>query len=154
MKKNSISEYEAAINMRNSEAQIQWERFNAMLVVNTIFMTLLGLSFVNENKIPPIIRHMLPILGIFLCILWNRMTGRGFMWTKFWITKARNIEEKFGSNNQINPIIDGYKYHLQHEETFNTRQASSLIIWIFIIIYLIIFMNNVIPYICGVCSLK
>ena len=105
-----VSEYKTSVNMRISEAQIQWERFNAMLVINTIFIGLIGFTFSNDFKIPIIIQKFIPLIGIFLCILWYRMTARGFMWTRFWTKEARKIEEKYCIKNQIKPFVDGKKH--------------------------------------------
>lgn len=153
--KNSLkSEYEACINMRIAESQIQWERYNAMLVINTIFIGLVGFTYSTDFEIPLIIKQILSPLGIILCLLWLQMTKRGFMWTTFWTEKAREIEEKYGNKQQINPFIEGKKHKDANEVTFNTRMSSYSIIVMFIIIYLLIFINNILPYICDLCRNK
>lgn len=46
--KNQSVQYNAAVNMRIAEAQIQWDRYSAMLVVNTIFIGFIGFTFSSE----------------------------------------------------------------------------------------------------------
>ena len=154
MKNNSKSEYDVCVNMRIAESEIQWERYNAMLVVNTIFIALIGLTFNPESVVPILVKQILPPMGIVLCLLWFQMTKRGFMWTKFWTDLARIIEEKYGNKNQINPFIEGLIHKAKNKTVINTKNASYFIICIFIGIYLIIFINNIIPYICCLCRIK
>ena len=146
MKNNHKSQYEACVNMRIAEGQIQWERYNAMLVINTIFMGFVGFTFSKEFNIPNLIKLTLPFLGILLCLLWLQMTQRGFMWVIFWTNKAREIEIFSGDKNSVRPFADGKKYKESHETTINTRFASYSIIAMFIGLYLLILFQNVRPY--------
>lgn len=146
MNNSSRSEYEACIDMRIAESQIQWERYNAMLVVNTIFIALMGFTFDPKFKVPILVEQILPPLGIVLCYLWIQMTKRGFMWVKFWTDLARTIEEKYGNKNQINPFSEGLLHKIHNQTVVRTENASYFIIGIFITIYSMIFVNNLIPY--------
>lgn len=140
--------------MRIAESQIQWERYNAMLVVNTIFMTLIGLTLNPNSNVPILVKQILPPLGIILCLLWLQMTKRGFMWTKFWTDLARTIEDKHGHKNQINPFVEGLIHKIKNEAFINTKIASFIVIWIFIVIYLITLIDNIFPYLCNICRIK
>ena len=140
--------------MRIAESQIQWERYNAILVVNTIFLALIGFTFNSNSVVPIVVKQILPPLGIILCWLWFQVTKRGFMWTKFWTDLARTIEEKNGEKNQINPFMEGLIHKAKNETIINTQIASYLIIYIFISIYTVIFINNIIPYICCLCWIR
>lgn len=149
MKNNLSAEYEASVSMRISESQIQWERYNAMLVVNTIVMGLIGLTS-DDFKIPFFIKQILPIIGILLCFLWSQMTKRGFMWTRFWTEEARKIEDITKDDNLIKPFNDGLMHKSYNESFFNTQLSSQVIIGIFIILYLTIFIWNICPTICNI----
>lgn len=120
MAKDSDSVYQSAVNMRIAESQIQWARYSAILVVNTIFIGLLGFTYSKEFAIPIIIQQLLPLLGIVLCLLWFRMTKRGFMWVKFWTDMAREIEEKGGDRNRLKPFVKGLKHKNSSEVIINT----------------------------------
>jgi len=154
MKTNLVSEYEACVSMRIAESQIQWERYNAMLVVNTIFIGLIGFTFSSDFNFPILVKQVLSPLGIVLCLLWFQMTKRGFMWTKFWTDLARTIEEEHEIKNQINPFVEGLIHKSRHETILKTANASYLVIFIFVSIYLIIFANNMTSYIYDLCRMK
>jgi hypothetical protein len=109
-----------------------------MLVVNTIFIGLIGFSYSNEFRIPVLVRQALPALGIILCFLWFQMTKRGFMWIKFWISEANKIEKKYkDKKDMINPVLDGDEYRKLSTEPFTTKPSAYLVIGIFLIIYLL-----------------
>lgn len=148
MKNNLNAEYEASISMRISESQIQWERYNSMLVVNTIVIGLIGFTG-GEFRIPLLVKQTLPVIGILLCLLWSQMTKRGFMWTRFWTEEARKIEDITIVDNLIKPFNDGLMHKAYNESFFNTQRSSQVIIWIFIIFYLTIFIWNICPTICN-----
>lgn len=142
--KNKIDCYGACVNMRVSEAQIQWERFNAMLVINTIFIGLIGFTFSKDFNVPSPIKELLPLLGILLSILWYKVTKRGFMWTKFWTDEAREIEKENMSENKIRPFNEGLIHKIDNKAFLNTEWSSYFIIFIFLFLYLILFINNII----------
>ncbi len=146
MKDNQKSEYEISVNMRISESQIQWERFNAMLVINTILIGFIGFTYSTEFKIPIFIQLFLSPMGIVLSLLWMRMTNRGFMWTKFWTDEARIIEEK-NKEQIIKPFKEGKIHKETNEVLVNTQLASKIIIYMFIVFYLLFFINKLFPYI-------
>lgn len=59
MKQELKSEYDICVNMRIAESQIQWERYNAILVVNTIFIGLIGFTFSKEFNVPVLVKQLL-----------------------------------------------------------------------------------------------
>jgi len=132
--------YQGALDKSNSEGQIQWARFNAILVVNTIFLAIIGFTY--NNNFLPVSRQMLAVLGIVLCFLWFQMTKRGFMWIRFFTTKARKIEEIENKKYSVNPFMEGYEHKQMSDEIFNTRNASFIIIGIFTAIYFFILLSK------------
>lgn len=147
MKNDAEPRYQASKDMRIAESQIQWERFSSMLIVNTIFIGLLGFTYSNEFEIPIIIQFLIPVLGIVLCLLWQRMTSRGFMWVKFWTDKAREIEKKNNGNHLINPFMEGKIFKEKNLVRINTQKAASIIIAMFIILYSVDLLIRAYPYI-------
>lgn len=141
---NTRIKYSSVLNLKNSEGEIQWNRYSAMLVVNTIFIGFIGFTYNKDFSFPwffKIIFWLIPVLGLLLCHLWHKMTERGFMWSEFWMIKANKIEGQI--NGKINPIKEG-------EELRNilgkgvTKNASFMIIGIFAFIYILMFINNII----------
>lgn len=139
---NARIKYSAVLSLKASEGEIQWNRYNAMLVVNTLIIGFIGFSYNEKYAYSFLIRGLLfftPLLGILLCIMWHKMTDRGFMWTKFWINKAYEIENEIESN--INPVQDGRRLQEITGEGV-TKQFSLLIIIIFMLVYVILFLDN------------
>lgn len=104
--------YQVAIDEHISEGNILWNRYNAILVFNTILITAIGLSYQDGVSLPPLVKIFLPIAGLVVCYIWFIVTLRGFQWIEFWITKARKIEEEYlvknkGKISDLDPISKG-----------------------------------------------
>jgi len=83
-----IAKYNAALNIHNNECQIQWNRFNALLVVNTIFVGLIGLTYNSDFTFPTLLNFLLkllPLAGLLICYWWWKVTMKGFYWIHKWI---------------------------------------------------------------------
>lgn len=106
---NARIKYQTAINIFNSEGQIQWGRYNAMLVVNSLLLTLTGILSKNDFQIPVLIVEIAPIVGLVFCYLWFKMTKNGFYWINHWISEARKLEDQLPDKKNIYPIISGDK---------------------------------------------
>lgn len=140
---NSRVKYQAALSLFASEGQIQWSRYNAMLVVNTILVGLITLNRdFNFPKFFQILFLLAPIFGFILCILWHRMTDRGFVWMNHWIYEANKLEDQF--KEQRNPIQNGEELRSKIGANV-TRNSSLLIIKIIALSYFLITVVNVCP---------
>ncbi|MFH0773549.1 MAG: hypothetical protein V1922_04540 [bacterium] len=142
---NARVKYSSVLDTKNSEGEIQWNRYNAILVANTIFISLFTFAASNTKQtlILKATLWIMPILGIVLCILWHKMTERGFIWTNFWMQKANEIENQI--DGQINPIQEGEKLRNTIGEQGMTKKAASWIIIIFILIYVLMMVGNILP---------
>ncbi len=140
---NARIKYSSVLDLKNSEGEIQWNRYNAMLVVNTIFIGFIGFTYNKDFSFPwffKIIFWLTPVLGLLLCHLWYKMTERGFMWSEFWMTKANEIENQI--NGKINPIKEGKKLR-DIIGAGATKNASFIIINVFALIYVLMLINNI-----------
>lgn len=130
--------YQEAIGLKNSEGEIQWHRFNAILIVNTILIGLIGL---NDNNslvyLPQYFKQYLPVSGFVICTLWLLMTWKGFKWMDIWMKEANILEESLPGGSD--PVKNGEKYK---SIVLKTSYAAYAIILIILIIYLVIFLNN------------
>lgn len=137
MKNGSETKYQVAVNLFTSEGQIQWSRYSAILIINTILIGLIGLNYDSSYKeLPSFFKDFLqfmPLIGILICALWFFMTWKGFRWIQFWIKEANRLEESLGDG--INPIQEGA---LKQSKFFRTEYAAYLVILIFLLIYLYI----------------
>ena len=135
MKDDIRIKYQAAIDLFIHEGQVQWNRYNAMLVVNTALFGLITLS----KGLPPILIFLSPIFGLILCNYWKGMTMRGFTWMSHWIIEANKLEKHLGG--PIDPVVNGEELGKKIGTGF-TKNASLWIIKIFVFIYIIIFLYN------------
>lgn len=96
---NARCGYQAAIQLWIYEGNLIWSKFYVMLVANTLILTAYG--FVRtDHSAPGSLRHGLPAIGIFLCVIWLLTTKRGFDNYKYWIFSAREIEEQ-----HLDPVV-------------------------------------------------
>jgi hypothetical protein len=101
----NIAQYNAVLQLKASEGDIQWNRYDAMLVVNTIIIAFMGFEYNPDFTFPEFYKKVfvfVPFLGLLLCIIWYQMTERGFIWTKFWMKEANKLE------SYINCIFKDY----------------------------------------------
>lgn len=132
---NTRLKYSAVLSMKASEGEIQWSRYNAMLVVNTIIIVLIGFEYGGEKTFPDFFHYLfqlIPFLGLLLCYAWQQMTSRGFRWTKFWMERAYDME--FQISGLINPVQEGRRLRDSIGEGV-TKSMSLAIINIFATIY-------------------
>jgi len=80
--------YEVAAALWAYEGQVTWAAFNAMLVANSIVLAMEGFA-------QGIIKMVLPIFGIFLCIMWYSLTTRGFEVHNYRVLATRELEELY-----------------------------------------------------------
>ena len=140
---NTRIKYQTSLNLFSSEGQIQWRRYSAMLLINTLLFGLIGLDKnINLSKSFPLVFQFAPLFGLILCYLWHRMTERGFIWLNHWIYEANKLEEEI--KGQTNPIQKGAELRFKIGGDV-TRNASLLIIKIFILLYFIFSIINLGP---------
>lgn len=139
---NARVKYQAALSLFTSEGQIQWSRYNAMLVVNTILFGLISLKDFTFPDFFQFLFRLLPIFGLILCYSWHRMTERGFVWMNHWISEANKLEKQLGG--QLNPIQSGDELRFK-VGTNVIKNDSLLIIKIIALLYLFMTIVNVGP---------
>lgn len=130
---NIRTKYQNAITLKDSESQIQWNRYNAILVINTILLGLIGLNYSSNTDLCYIFGDFLqymPLVGILICILWFIVTWKGFKWSQFWIEEANKLEKDLVGG--INPIQEGA---IRRSKYLKTEYAAYIIIVIFLLIY-------------------
>lgn len=145
---NARIKYSAVLSLKSSEGEIQWSRYNAMLVINTIIIGFLGLAYNDGFYFPRlfnILFLLIPIIGIIICFAWYQMTNRGFFWTKFWMKKAYEIEKQIKS--KVYPIQEGRDRRDDMGEGL-TKNFSLMIIILFGLIYAALFIINVVNTTC------
>ncbi len=135
----AIAKYQIAINKNISESEVQWNRYNAILVFNSILLTAIGLSYQNNINLPGLIVIFFPVAGLINCCLWYSMTSRGFQWIENWISFARNIEKKYLKDVDLtlNPVLNGNDYRKKDKSWLKTEAVAKILILIIAILYFI-----------------
>ena len=108
--------YQSAIALWVYEGNLIWAKYNTMLVANSIVLAVVGLSLGSET-LPALFSQLLPVAGIFLCLLWWQLTKRGFDQYRYWILCTREIEEKF--NGEIDIASRGGRFASGQTVTFS-----------------------------------
>lgn len=129
----AIAKYNVSINKNNSESEILWNRYNAMLVFNSLLITAIGFTYQPGIKLPANVIPFLPIAGLISCFMWFIVTLRGFQWIDHWIISARKIESKYllektGEISDLDPINKGNEYRERVVGWPKTQFASFILI--------------------------
>lgn len=145
---NARVKYQEALSLFASEGQIQWSRYSAILVINTIFIGLIGFTYSKDFNFSFLFERLFqlaPLLGLFLCHLWHQMTVRGFIWMNFWISEARELEKQIVDEKNINPVKNGNDLRSKIGADV-TKNASSWIIMVFALVYFLILVGNLVQW--------
>ncbi len=140
---NTRLKYSSALDTHNSEGQIQWTRYSAMLIINTALIALIGFAYGKDSPrlAKLIFLFVPPIFGLIICGYWMGMSKRGFYWTRHWLNMARDLEnDLFGGTN---PVNEGYKIYKSLSEKGITEKNALRIIEGFRVIYILILVINV-----------
>lgn len=87
--------YQVAVNLWIYQGQLNWHRFDIMLVANSIIIAGIVVSFSSQSGVPSLFANLLPIVGLFLCSVWAHITARGFVYHKYWSSQARILEQEY-----------------------------------------------------------
>ena len=84
--------YRTAIDFWIYQGQLNWNRFNVMLVANSILIAVIG-SLVASEKPIPVLTMLLAVLDLCLSAAWAVLTLRGFDYHKYWGFWAWELEQ-------------------------------------------------------------
>jgi hypothetical protein len=99
-KENARVGYQVAMNLWTFQGQINWNRFNVMLVANSVIVAVIGSMLSGGNPLPSLIIS-LAVLGFVLCIVWVLLTARGFGYLSYWFLCAVELEKQLGGDVKI-----------------------------------------------------
>lgn len=121
--------YQAAIALWVSESGLVWNRLGAMIVANTIILTLIGIGMTAETRLPLVLLLPLCGAGIILCILWLLMTARGYDYLLHYRVSAEDLEKELQGVDTVSGSKKG---------GMTGRTLSYVIIIVFVILYLLL----------------
>ena len=86
--------YEVAVSLWTYQGSLNWNRFNAMLTANGVIVSVIGFVLSSESRLTGF-AVVLPVVGLVLCALWAVFAARGFVYHKYWSSRARELEERY-----------------------------------------------------------
>ena len=119
----------------HTEAQLVWNRFNAMMVAHSIILGALGTKIGDAtNQIYVLIGSC---IGILLTYLWWALTSLGWSLQQAWI---KSTNSSTSDPNTALQVYDSWKkqrlHHMWRHDTI--WWCAHAVIWVFLFIYLAI----------------
>jgi hypothetical protein len=150
--------YQAILNLYMHEGNLLWNRYNVMLVANSVMIAIIGILFSNipANKW---LLVLLIVCGAVLSVFWFSLTNQGFWTCRHYYWAAIDIETRFlaHESNIFNRtvrcpkednfyLINGKKEILKKEifkKRFTVKFCALGSIFVFIVIYCTILLKVV-----------
>src|SRR5947209_3488250 len=94
--------FNAAIDLMKSEAQLVWNRYNAMLTANSLIALILGAMFTrsDRSRADLVMILLASLFGVALSTIWYTLTKHGWALSHKWADEAR----QYTWPGQRNPI--------------------------------------------------
>ena len=163
--KIALEGYRAAIEIYLHQTTQIWDRCNAMVLANSIFIAAISLNITSQLHLKSF-SYLFLAGGFSICVIWLFLVSRGFDYQDYYVYKARKIEQdyflrivntlyegrSFSNGDQTIKIEfhDGDKYPkenwLSRERIARGRNASYIIVFIFMVIYFVLFYLEIKPY--------
>jgi amino acid permease len=86
--------YEVAVNLWTYQGSLIWNRFNIMLTANSVIVSVIGMLLSSDADLT-VFAVLLPIVGLVLCLVWTLLAARGFVYHKYWGSRACELEEAY-----------------------------------------------------------
>ena len=145
--------YQAAITLWSNLNRDHYSRFNAMLVANSITLTMIGL-LLNNDKFA-FLAIPFSLLGFALTYLWRAFMERDFNFAHFYATYARKWENKLppidtvywggiladGGFVTVHDGRDYSHYQMEARAKYRTKEIIIYIIDLFAVAYLLILLS-------------
>ena len=89
--------YGVAVNLWTYQGSLIWNRFNIMLTANSVIVSVIGVLLSSDADLT-VFAVLLPIVGLVLCVVWTLLAARGFVYHKYWASRACELEEAYLSD--------------------------------------------------------
>lgn len=86
--------YQASVEFWTYQGQLNWNRFNVMLVASSVIMAVIGAVFSGQRPLP-FLTIPLAGVGLLLCGAWVLLTARGFEHSRYWSFCAQELEKHY-----------------------------------------------------------
>ncbi len=146
--------YQTAIELVGIVSQEIYSRFSAMLIANSIIIAIVGWAFTSERSLPPFLLLFLPVIGFVLCSLWFLFVYHGVYWQNLFRKEAIRLEEEYFSDTfkliSLVTTENSQSPHRKNSEAprlvrwFPFHRTSGIVIIIFAIVYIVMFLYQII----------
>ena len=110
------------------EGTVTWNRYNVMLVANSIIVAGISLFWKNGE---PLMAGFLIVAGLAVCALWSQLTHIGFRMQRAYLTWA----EEFETHKPAEAARIFTRAAKVCHGSFGVERCAGLIIGLFVIIY-------------------
>lgn len=96
--------YQVAVGFWHYQGNLNWNRFNVMLVAHSVIASVIGVVFASQHPLPDISlvsMMLLAAVGMILCIAWVLLTARGFDYHAYWGLWAVELEHQLSEALRI-----------------------------------------------------
>ncbi|MHB1134259.1 MAG: RipA family octameric membrane protein [Chloroflexota bacterium] len=121
-KENGRLGYQVAVDHWASQDGTTWNTFNAMLVVQSAILTVIGLVLAYTPRAWPF-AIVLAAIGFTLCRLWRRMMARNFGYQNYWTYSASELEAAF--LGPVRTVQRGAKFANGEEVSFESADPKQ-----------------------------
>jgi hypothetical protein len=121
--------YSTIVSIANLKAQVVWQRYNAMLIANSVISYAVNSTAMQTH---PRVKAALDVIGLLLCVLWAVLTWEGWhVWNTCTTMAARFRWPKI--DDEVNVYQVMFDRFGQREQKI--KIAAFLVILLFIFIY-------------------
>ena len=143
--------YRAALDIWKAQTRLASSRFNAMIVVNSIVLGVIGLAIGGDRLLPVFFTRGLSLVGIVASLVWLHAHRRASQYNNYFLWSARELETyladpvvtisrgaTFSEGNEVVFTIDGEKKRLRlswFARIARTESFSYFAIAAFLLLY-------------------
>ena len=133
-RENARVGYQVAVELWKLEREQNFARFNVMLLANSIIVSVIALILTSQfsSSVSRVAQIFMPslivflsVMGIVLCIMSSLILIRGFEYQNYYITSAREIEEKYLSLT-IKTVSGGQRFEKGDYVLFDLEDPPKL----------------------------
>ena len=128
--------YNTILTVANLEATIVWQRYNSILVANSVILAVVNTSTLENHQE---VKAALEAIGLLLCAFWGALTEEGWrFWTTYSTMAARFRWPRI--DDEVNVFEVMYSRFARGGQTI--RIGAVAIILLFVAIYLVLFAST------------
>ena len=128
--------YNSVVTVANLEATVVWQRYNSILIANSVILAVVNSATLEPHK--PV-KAILEFIGMLLCGFWGCLTEEGWhFWRTYSTMAARFRWSKI--DNEVNVFEVMYERFRRRGQSIRT--SAIAIVLLFLAIYLVLFLST------------